>query len=94
MANPFTFRPEYPDWPEDAEPNVDWEDNWLSNAMAYFSQRLVPIWCDSPEHWTSRMTGYLWTSCPCCLTFRGLIVGFVIGIAIGAIVTGLLSATI
>lgn len=85
MVNPFTYRPNWTDWPEDSEPDVDWEDNWLSNAMAYFSERVVPRWCATPEHWTSRMTGYLWTSCSCCQTFRDLIVGFVVGIAIGGL---------
>jgi hypothetical protein len=54
---------------------VEWEDNSLSNFFAWSSYRLTPNWCQTPEHFTSRLTQYLWTDCPCCLLFRGITVG-------------------
>ncbi len=62
---------------------VDWEDNWLSNSMAWVSHKLLPRWCQTPEHWTSRITQYLFTDCPCCLLFRGLSLGALGGLVIG-----------
>lgn len=74
------FRPG--DLPEGdpTKPNtpVEWEDNALSNTFAYLSYKLVPSWCQTPEHWTSRVTQYLFTDCPCCLLFRGIVVGMMI----------------
>ena len=58
---------------------VEWEDNWLSNLLAYVSYKFLPNWCQTPEHWTSRVTQYLFTDCPCCILFRGLSIGFIIG---------------
>jgi hypothetical protein len=72
MSNPFTYRPTDPD-------DIDWEDNWLSNAMAWASDRLMPKVCKQEGHWTGKVTNYLWTDCPCCLSIRWLIVGIVIG---------------
>ncbi len=54
---------------------VEWTDNAVSNSFAWASYRLVPSWCQTPEHWTSRLTNYLFTDCPCCLLFRGIVVG-------------------
>jgi hypothetical protein len=70
----FTYRGDpNPDSP------VEWEDNWLSNLAAYVSHHFLPRWCQTPEHWTSRLSAYFWTDCPCCLFFRGVTVGIVVG---------------
>jgi hypothetical protein len=66
------FRPK--DDPRPGGP-VEWADNWLSNTFAWGSHRFTPGWCRSKEHWTSRMAQHLFTDCPCCLLFRGLILG-------------------
>lgn len=60
--NPFRFRPETPDNAPEPEADDldggtgDWQDNWLSNAMAWGSRAFFPSWCDMPRHWTSRVT--------------------------------------
>lgn len=68
--------------PSDADTPVEWEDNAVSNTMAWVSWRFLPCWCQTPEHWTSRLTQYLFTDCPCCLLFRGI----TIGVAFGSII--------
>ncbi len=82
MINPFRFRP--------APGGLDWENNKISNAMAYFSQLLVPKWCQSEEHWTAKVFNYFWAECGCCLLFRGITVGFLLGTAISAAIALLL----
>lgn len=54
---------------------VEWADNWLSNSLAWFSTKWLPAWCQSEDHWTAKTTQYLFTDCPCCLLFRGIVVG-------------------
>ena len=87
--NPFRFRPETPDnAPGPEADDLDggtgnWQDNWLSNAMAWGSRAFFPSWCDTPRHWTSRVTDYFHTSCPCCLFFRGTTIGVVLGLTAG-----------
>ena len=54
---------------------VEWEDNPLSNTLAFLSHKLTPRWCQSPDHWTAKISQYLFTDCPCCLLFRGLVLG-------------------
>ncbi len=87
--NPFRFRPETPDNAPEPEADDldggtgDWQDNWLSNAMAWGSRAFFPSWCDTPRHWTSRVTDYFDTSCPCCLFFRGTTIGVVLGLTAG-----------
>jgi len=66
------FRPE--DDPHPGSP-VEWTDNWLSNFFAWGSKTFTPSWCQSKDHWSSRITQYVFTDCPCCLFFRGLIIG-------------------
>lgn len=73
---PWKYRPTDPD-PE----RVEWEDNAISNSLAWGSDTFFPHFCKTPEHWTSRFMHYLWTDCPCCLILRGV----VIGIALGAV---------
>ena len=74
MRNPLKFRPDDPD-------ETDWEDNPLSNAMAWASRTVWPRACATPEHWTSRLSAPLWTDCPCCLWWRGAIFGAIAGLA-------------
>lgn len=87
--NPFRFRPETPDNAPEPEADDldggtgDWQDNWLSNAMAWGSRAIFPSWCDTPGHWTSRVTDYFDTSCPCCLFFRGTTIGVALGLTAG-----------
>ena len=89
IINPFRFRPETPNvvtGTEAEELKGDtgaWEDNWLSNCMAWASRAFLRSWCDTPEHWTSRFMQYLHTSCPCCLFFRGMTIGLAFGLAFG-----------
>lgn len=64
---------------------VEWSDNLVSNFMAWASYRFVPAWCQSKEHWTSRIAQYLFTDCPCCQLFRGLLVGLLVGLVLGAV---------
>lgn len=75
------------------EGHVEWVDNWLSNGMAWVSHRFLPKWCQTSEHWTARLTAYLFTDCPCCLMFRGIVVGatmtttlFVIVLVLGLLI--------
>jgi hypothetical protein len=71
------FRPA--DDPRQGDPNpggpVEWADNWLSNTLAWASYRLTPDWCQDEDHWTSAVSRYLFTDCPCCLLFRGITLG-------------------
>jgi hypothetical protein len=73
--------------PSDTDTPVEWEDNWLSNTMAYVSHKLLPGWCQTEDHWTSATTRFLFTDCPCCLLFRGLSLGFLAGLIIGIMMT-------
>lgn len=81
---PWYFRPcddprSVPDHlnPEQKPDQVEWEDNWLSNSLAWLSWKAIPTWCEVPEHWTSRFANFVFTSCPCCATFRGITCGVV-----------------
>ena len=77
--NPFRFRPTEPEADADHDGDVpDWEDNALSNFHAWGSATFTPTWCQSPTDWASRFANYLWTSCPCCMLFRGLALGFLV----------------
>ena len=80
--DPFTYRPpDQPDVDHDGKVVDDWEDNPVSNAFAYASVTFVPAWCQDEAHWTNRFALWLWTSCPCCMFYRGLAVGiFVSGV--------------
>jgi hypothetical protein len=85
------FRPgDIPFGDPDPDSQVQWEDNWLSNNMAWFSHKFLPAWCQTPEHWTSRFAAHIWTDCPCCLAFRGLALGGIGGFIIGAILVALI----
>lgn len=71
------FRPEHD--PRRDSP-VEWEDNALSNALAWASYRVTPRWCQTEDHWTSRVAQNLFTDCPCCLLFRGVVLGIAIAL--------------
>lgn len=73
MTNPFTYRPR-----EDLE-ELEWEDNWVSNFMAWASDNTLPEdMCEGDEewqHWSSKIANYFWAECSCCLFFRGVFLG-------------------
>ena len=76
MTNPFRFRPsEQDDVDGDGKVVEDWEDNPISNALAWGSSTILPDWCQTPEHWTTRFANHLFTTCPCCMIWRGIFVG-------------------
>ena len=82
ISNPFRFRPTEPEADVDQDGEIaDWEDNALSNFFAWASTIFTPTWCQNETHWTGRFAKFLWTSCPCCLLFRGVFLGlFISGI--------------
>jgi hypothetical protein len=69
--------------PTEEDGPVEWADNSLSNTLAYLSYKLTPSWCQSEEHWTAKVTQYLFTDCPCCMIFRGLVLGGGAGLLAG-----------
>lgn len=73
--------------PTEEDGPVEWADNPLSNTMAYASHKLTPNWCQHEDHWTAKLTQYLFTDCPCCMLFRGLTVGIVVGLSLGVLLT-------
>jgi hypothetical protein len=79
MSNPLRFRPApLPEGDPDPDSPVQWADNWLSNLLAWASTTFVPAWCQTPDHWTSKVTAYTFSDCPCCLLFRGIMLGLMI----------------
>jgi len=83
MTSPFKYRPqEQPDVDHDGKTVDDWEDNRLSNFLAWASTTFMPFWCQTPEHWTTRFANSLYTTCPCCMIFRGLAIGFITSTAL------------
>jgi len=87
MTSPFKFRPTDIEADVDKDGEVaDWEDTKLSNAMAWGSVKFTPTLCQDESHWSSRFAVYLHTSCPCCMIFRGLIIGLFAGLSIGALI--------
>lgn len=82
MRNPFRYRPHWEEVlgpGESPEDESDWEDNWLSNSMAWVSDSLFPNWCSEEDHWTLKVTGYIWAECSCCLTIRAFLLGTLVG---------------
>ena len=87
--NSFQYRRETPE--SAAEPRAemlygdtgDWEDNWISSFIARASRVFLPSWCDAPGYWTSRFMQCFHTSCPCCLSFRGIAIRLAFGSAVG-----------
>lgn len=80
--------------PTEEDGPVEWADNSLSNTMAYASYKLTPGWCQSEDHWTARLTRYLFTDCPCCMLFRGLAVGTAAGLLAGVLLSVMVWAAI
>lgn len=85
--NPFKYRPEHlvhdPELPE-APDEIEWADNWASNFIAYVSQfwPLEPM-CNEEHYLSSRIANYFFTSCPCCLFWRSIILGYILGGLVG-----------
>jgi hypothetical protein len=69
---------------------TEWSDNWLSNFFAWSSHKFVPAWCQTPEHFSSRITQWLWTDCPCCMLWRGIALGVFVGLVLAAGIMSLL----
>lgn len=51
-------------------------------SLAQVPAALVP----DPSHWTAKLTAYLFTDCPCCLLFRGLVIGTVVTLMLLSVV--------
>ena len=94
MINPFRFRPTTPEADVDHDGEVaDWEDNSLSNALAWASVTFTPAWCQNEQHWSARFANYLFTSCPCCMFYRGCVIGLLLAIPLWLVIlTALLLA--
>lgn len=60
--------------------------NLLDRFFTWSADTLLPKWCQSPEHWTAKVSAYLFTDCPCCLVFRGIVVGAVLAAPVGAVI--------
>lgn len=60
--------------------------NPLDRLFTWSANTLFPKWCQSENHWTSRLTDYLFTDCPCCLLFRGATIGATLAGAIGFLI--------
>lgn len=71
MRKPTAYRP--------AHDEQDWDDNAVSNVMAWGSSLITPGWCKSETHWTARLADKLWSECACCLLFRGVFLGAIVG---------------
>jgi len=78
-----TLRPE--DLPTFETAPDEWADNYVSNFFAWVSLSFLGPWCSTPEHWTTRLANYLFTSCPCCLLFRGAVLGMILGAAFASV---------
>ena len=68
---------------------VEWEDNWLSNTMAWVSYKFLPSWCKTPEHWTSHVTQHLFPGLSCCALFSRPHGGTAIGMFLGMMLTAI-----
>lgn len=74
--------------PEEGEP--DWEDNPVSNGMAAVSSIFLPRWCKEEGHWTVAISNYFWAECSCCLFWRGVTIGLLLGGGIASIIAAVL----
>jgi hypothetical protein len=86
-VSPTKFRP------TDVEADVDedgevaeWEDSPTSNFFAWASVKFTPTLCQEEHHWSVKFANHLWTSCHCCMLFRGITIGLVAGIAMTCLV--------
>lgn len=71
------FRPSNPE-------ELDWEDNWISNVMAYYSHDIASM-CKEETQYSTRFAMYFFTSCPCCLLYRGIFIGVLLVLALDAL---------
>ena len=74
--------------PEEGEP--DWEDNSVSNGMAALSNIFLPKWCKKESHWTIIVANYFWAECSCCLFWRGVVVGGLLGGASASMIAAII----
>jgi hypothetical protein len=79
MRHPFKHRP--------APGEDNWENNWVSNAMAWGSQTLLPKACKNPGAWHIKFMVLFWAECSCCLFYRGVVVGAVLSAALTVALT-------
>lgn len=61
----------------------DKKGNPLDKFFTWGAETFLPTWCSREDHWTARVTDYFFTDCPCCILWRGLSFGFVVGAACG-----------
>lgn len=80
--------------PTEPGTEVEWADNGVSNTMAWLSTKVTPTWCQTEDHWTSRLTQNLFTDCPCCLLFRGIVMGLAAGLMIALTLAAVLAGII
>jgi len=93
-VSPFRYRPN-PDTDVDADGNIpDWEDNALSNFLAWGSVTFTPTWCQNDKHWSARLANSLFTTCPCCMVFRGIFVGLTISSILWILIISLLLVSV
>ena len=84
MICPWHYRPNE----KQVEQGYGWEDNSLSNALAWGSDTFLPAsWCGLRPHWTGAVVNYLWTDCTCCLCARF----FFLGVALAALTFGIIA---
>lgn len=87
MNMPWNYRPpegepyEF-DEPKEDNGHTDWEDNWVSNSIAWASVKL------GLDGWgvLHAVANPFWTDCPTCLFWRGLLVGGIVTAAVAAII--------
>ena len=63
----------------------------VDKFFTWGSNTVTPNWCQTEYHWTSRITSFMWTDCPCCLMFRGIIIGAFFGVTFMLLVMLILS---
>lgn len=69
--NIFNHRP-----PCEGQPGCEsWEDNKISNAMAWSSDLIGATPLCKRESWMTKVVIYVWADCGCCLFWRGVALG-------------------
>lgn len=87
MINPFKYRPPLENHDEDF---LDWDDNALSNALAWASDTFMPTACD-PDHWMNKVADKFWAECSCCLFWRGVVVTSCLMLPLGVLLGSIIS---
>lgn len=54
----------------------------IDRIFTFGAEKLTPKWCQTETHWSSKLVDFLWVDCPCCLLFRGIVVGMLFGMLI------------